>query len=203
MQRFPPGFGAGPKFLHAGDRCYKIMVKSKSEINCCLVLFSQSLLLLMSPNREGEGAHSGLTVGHLILKVFFPRSFCHLPQSCARGVDEEKCCVKCSSLLACCRKTAGGLVSYRQARRWYFQAFIYLFLGTLGLLNALSHISSPIDWLSVHVQSCPSLLFKAPNVFTFYTMLQCKIWLLLISYLFYFSSFSNPIFKFTSRGSGM
>lgn len=36
VQSFPPGFGSVPQFLHARVRCYKITVKSKSEINCCL-----------------------------------------------------------------------------------------------------------------------------------------------------------------------
>lgn len=91
-QRFPPGFGSGPKFLRVGERPYKILVKSKSETNCCSVLFSQSLPVPSSPNREGEGAHSGLTVGHLLLKVAFPPSLPLAPGPRKRSWWEEMLC---------------------------------------------------------------------------------------------------------------
>lgn len=104
--------------------------------------------------------------------------------------------------LPACRRTTARLALYRQARMECFQTFIYLLLGSPRLLNALTHKSSPTDWLSRQVQSCnPSFLFKAPDVFTLCTMLQCKIRLFLIRCLFYFSSLPSPIFKFTSRGS--
>lgn len=116
-----------------------MMVKIKSEINCCLVLFSQSLPLLTFPNREGEGAHSRLTTGHPVLQVAFPPSSCHLPQGCARGADEKRCCVKRSSLLVCCRKTAARPVLYRPARTWYFQTFIYL-LGYIYMIILIRYL---------------------------------------------------------------